>query len=608
MHFRVLGIAVLLLPGAASCSRAPGVSVCIVTLDTTRADRLGCYGRADAGTPHLDALAARGVRFDSAHTTAPMTLPAHTSLFTGALPIHSGVRDNGFFELPDGETTLAELARAAGMRTGAFVSAFPVYRPFGLDQGFETYDHPAPIAPGNPFAEDERAGGATTDAALAWLDELAADDRFLLWLHLFDPHLPYRAPEPFATRFPEDPYQAEIAYADACVGRLIDRLERDGRLERTLVFALGDHGEAFGERNEIGHGSLIHANTTRIPLLVAGPGVPAGRIVSRAASITDVLPTVAALVRLPVPRVAEGVSLATLWSDTAQDDERAVYIESVHPRLNFGWSDLAGVVQGGWKYVEAPRSGRPGELYDLTSDPQELDDAAAREPERARELSLVLADLLATAIDEDRAARAPSADELASLARLGYVDADAPVPASGGGTLPHPRAMLSVYADVTRAREALAAGDASSALRHIERAVAVDPDGYVVQEMLGEYWSAVAAGDAEALRRSAEHFARAAAKNPANPVPWVNLARCHQDLGEYAEALSVLRDAARLVVSDEIVREEDERLFVAAKLHARELERIGREQEAEALWEALIEHRPEAPGPRSRLAELRAGS
>jgi arylsulfatase A-like enzyme len=227
----VLGVAAL-----AACARAPEPrSILLVTLDTTRADRLGCYGRADAGTPVIDALAAAGVRFERAYTVAPITLPAHATILTGAPPPVHGLRDNGLAALEEEAVTLAEVARAAGLRTAACVSAFPLDRVFGLAQGFEHYGDVADdAAPAGAGQVRERRADETVAEAREWLATLAPGEPFFLWVHLFDPHHPYDPPAEHARRFPDDPYQGEIAFVDQAVGELLAALDAAGRRTGTV--------------------------------------------------------------------------------------------------------------------------------------------------------------------------------------------------------------------------------------------------------------------------------------------------------------------------------------------------------------------------------------
>ncbi|HXZ74339.1 MAG TPA: sulfatase, partial [Streptosporangiaceae bacterium] len=305
---------VLLILGAAACRPRP-TNLLLVSIDTLRADHLGCYGDAAAQTTRLDQLAARGTRFTRAFTVAPLTLPAHASLMTGTFPAFHGVHDNGGFHLGDEQLTLAEVLRDHGYRTGGFVGAFVLDGRWGIGQGFERYFDDFDLAKheGQGMDAVQRRGDEVVDEALRWL----AADRgrpFFAWVHLYDPHSPYDAPEPWRSRFPASvvgSYDAEIAWTDSQVGRLIDALAADGRLERTLVAVVADHGESLGEHQEQQHGFFLYEATLHIPLILAGPRIPA-RTVSDPVRIVDAMPTLLEDLGVQVPAAVQGRSLLPL--------------------------------------------------------------------------------------------------------------------------------------------------------------------------------------------------------------------------------------------------------------------------------------------------------
>ena len=353
----------------------------IITIDTLRADRVGTYGYAAARTPTMDGLARGGARFDRAFTTAPITLPAHASLLTGRYPPVHRSRHNGV-AMSESVPTLASALRAAGFDTGAFVSAFPLDRRFGLSRDFATYDDDLPRgADRKPL--NERKGADTVQRAITWLNANPSR-RVFLWLHLFEPHAPYLdagSGQPVSVRYDE-----EVAESDRLVARVLGAL--GGRAASTLVVVTADHGEAFGEHGESGHSVFVYDTTLRIPLIVRGPGVPSGRVVTSPVSIVDIAPTVLALLGV-ASFTTDGVSLgAALQASASVGDhlsERVLYAESMAPLLDFGWSPLRSVRDAQWKYIAAPRP----ELYDLSADPSESNslitrDAALGERMRAR--------------------------------------------------------------------------------------------------------------------------------------------------------------------------------------------------------------------------------
>ena len=310
----------------------------LVSIDTLRADRLGSYGYAAAETPRLDALAARGLRFAQATTVIPLTLPAHSSLMTGTFPAHHGVRDNGGFYLAEEQVTLAEVLSERGYRTGGFIAAFVLDGRWGIGQGFGRYFDDFDLDGYEQAAgmdAIQRPGSTVVDQALEWLDA-DRDQKFFAWVHLYDPHTPYEAPEPYRVRFPRTAsgaYDAEIAVADTQLGRLLDKLQVDGRLDETLVVVLSDHGEMLGEHGEHTHGFFIYDAAVHIPLIIAGPGVPA-RVVPNQVRIVDVMPTVLDLLGEPAPPAVQGVSLRPLAEGGGL--KLVAQSESWYPRYHYG--------------------------------------------------------------------------------------------------------------------------------------------------------------------------------------------------------------------------------------------------------------------------------
>ena len=329
-------------------------NILLITLDTTRADHLGCYGYEKAGTPHLDGLARGGVRFARAYCPAPLTLPAHCTIMTGVEPAAHGVRNNGHHLAP-ATRTLAEGLKEAGYATSAFVSSFSVDSRFGLDRGFDVYDDT--FSPDMPYKtlNAERRAEQTLVRFSRWLDKNGGR-RFFSWVHFYDPHWPYDPPSPFKERFPGRPYDGEIAYMDDQVGALLDGLRERGLLERTIVVVAGDHGEGLGEKVEMGHGIFLYEETLRVPLIMNNPAAfPRPRVVESQVRLVDLAPTILDVLGFGDRAAAmKGRSLVSRIEGKGGEDLDAL-VETVYPRENFGWSELVGLVSGGWKYVQSPR-------------------------------------------------------------------------------------------------------------------------------------------------------------------------------------------------------------------------------------------------------------
>ena len=402
---------------AVGCQRADGPNLVLITLDTTRADRLGAMGDAEARTPALDALAARGAVFERAFSSVPLTLPAHTSILTGLGPNLHGVHDNGRFVVPDSLETLAERLASQGYDTGAFVSAFVLDSGFGLDQGFDVYDDAIadrrdPLS----FEVASRRGGETTERALAWLAERSGSP-FFLWVHYYDAHQPLDPPPPFDEI--DDRYAAEIAYMDAQVARLLDGVARAAGGREVLTIAVGDHGESQGERGEPTHGVVAYDATLHVPLIAAGPGFERGVRSAALARIEDVAPTLLAAAGLSLPRQGDAVALTSLQRGESEE-ERVSYFESRGPEHALGWARLGGVRTARWKLTAEPD---PAELYDLLADPGETRNLADEERETVARLAEVYAERRAqvpeAAAETD--SLSPEAEDL--LTRLGYASA-----------------------------------------------------------------------------------------------------------------------------------------------------------------------------------------
>jgi len=398
----------------------PPTHVVIVTLDTTRADRLSPYGYLDAAMPALERLAREGVLFDHAFSVAPLTLPSHTSLFTGLIPPRHGVRDNAATPLAERYATLAEVVRGRGYCTGAFVSSVVLDSDRGLAQGFDRYR-------GVPADDDgrrspQRRADAVMDEAIRWLDEDRACPIFL-WAHLYDAHRPYEPPEPYRAHY-ADPYQGEIAFAESQLSRLLGALERRRLLDNTLVVVAGDHGESLGEHGEENHGMFLYESVLRIPLIIRlpqprrSPGTTAARVAD-VVRVVDVMPTVLDVLGMSGPPT-DGVSLVEVMNGRHLDLE--AYAESMYP-VRFGRAPLRALRDGRFTLIEGPCP----ELYDVAADPFEQRNVL----EEKRQLASAMSRTLTKQVLEDAPPASPdpaSADLRRNLQTLGYVSGSSGFP------------------------------------------------------------------------------------------------------------------------------------------------------------------------------------
>ncbi|MCJ7486405.1 MAG: sulfatase-like hydrolase/transferase [Candidatus Aminicenantes bacterium] len=457
-------------------------NVILVTMDTTRADHLGCYGYQGVSTPTLDALAGRGVLFEQAATVAPLTLPAHSTIMTGMYPTYHGVRVNGNTALSDEQTTLAEVLLAQGYRTGAFIGAFVLDGRWGLKQGFGHYDDQFDLKKYKhlDLGEVQRPGNEVMDAALAWLEAQKASP-FFAWIHLYDPHIPYAPPEPYASEYarrgPYGPYDGEIAFMDEQIGRCVDWLARNGLDKSTVIALVGDHGESLGSHGEGSHGYFVYDYALHVPFIVATPfAALRGKRVASQVSTADVVPTILDLVNVPSPAKVQGRSLVPRMFEPGRKSEVPAYGESMAPNLQFGWSALHTLRTARYKYIDAPRA----ELYDLTQDAGEQVNILPGFPVVARRMKSEL-DLLMT--ETSLGAPTPQAanldkETMERLSALGYVGApvSAKKASGGSGPLADPKDKLLVFMDVSRAGELILSEKYQEAASALESALREDPN------------------------------------------------------------------------------------------------------------------------------------
>jgi choline-sulfatase len=484
----------------------PRRSIVLVTIDTLRADAIG------AGTPALERLRAESLDFAQAVTVAPLTLPAHASLFTGLFPPAHGVRDNHIFALAQDLPSYTEMVRASGYATGAFVSSIVLAKRYGLARGFDEYD--------DQVEGPERAGAETVERATAWLNRVR--EPFFLWVHLFEPHAPYKAGS----------YAADVTEADRQTGRLLDALRARGMWDRTVVSITSDHGEALGDHGEATHGFFLYDSTLRIPWLLRAPGLAPGRYPHQV-RIVDIMPTTTAIAGArggggggPVVAVTalDGIDVGQHVAGQT-DPNLEGYAETLLPRHQFNWSALRALRTPRFKYIEAPRP----ELYDLEKDPAERVNSAAGAGERAAAATRALG-----AIERRgrRATRGPAADPALSDAflSLGYIGY-APPAAGGEATRPDPKDRLGVYLLVMRAIEESERGDRARALATLMDAAQQDPD--VAQT---HFLAGTILGQEGRFREAAAALERTLAINPRYTAARFKLALAKLRLGDHAAA------------------------------------------------------------------------
>ena len=550
--------------------RLRAANVVLVTLDTLRADHLGCYAPGRARTPSLDSLAAGGVLFEDAVAQTPLTLPSHATILSGVYPFTHQVRDNRMSRVPAGLPLLSEAMRGSGMDTAAFLGSMVLDSAYGLDRGFDLYaDRFAAPDPGDFWSEVRKPADAVLAEAREWISGRAGRP-FFAWIHLYDPHAPWDPPEPFRGQYPGHPYRGAVAFMDAELGKFFAFL-KDARLwQRTLVVVVADHGEGLGEHGEESHGFFVYQATMRVPFLVHLPFPTAGRRVRSRVELTDVTPTILEAKGLPIPRSVQGRSLLDAVLGRPWRPAGEAYGESHYPRLHFGWSELRAFYQDGWKYILAPRE----ELYDLGHDPGETRNLATKRPEECRRLRGLLLRKLAAAgpaLPADEPRLDPAARE--RLAALGYVTSMAQ--AAPGGNAVDPKDRIGVLDELRRVKELAAQGDWPAAGALARRILSVNPQ--IGQARIASANSYRAAGDfaaavaelhaglerqgddeqmlallGETLSLVGRHdealaaFQGCLAVQPANPASHNNLGLALSNLGRVDEAEAAYRRASAL--------------------------------------------------------------
>ena len=563
---------IVLRPAKIQVTRSAKMNVLLITLDTTRADRLGCYGYAKAKTPNLDTIARNGVRFENAYSQVPLTLPSHASIMTGLYPVAHGVHNNGTYALTPEKTTLAKVLKADGYKTAAFLASFSVDSRFGLDQGFDLYDDN--FQEGTPFKalNSERKAEQVYQVFLPWFEKLK-DEPFFCWLHFFDPHLPYSPPAPYSEQFADHLYDGEVAYMDYIIGQVMRVIKDRNLLGRTLIVVAGDHGEAFGEKGESGHGIFLYDMALRVPLLLYAEGhLPAQQTVAARVRLIDVMPTVVDLLDKPAPAGVEGTSLVPYILKKNKKDLDS-YIETYYPKENFGWASLTGLISGTRKYVRAPKE----ELYDLKSDPGETRNLFAVNPKEAEDLKSGLDRLIKESLlpGSSSGKLALTAEEEARLRSLGYVD----------------------YTDKTAPTETADPKDRIDELKMVQ-----DAEKF---EFEGNYQAAAALHE------------KMLALRPGAASSYVSLALAQARLKKFDEAIQTLKHGLARIPNSELLltrlgftylvtRQMDETLATMAevlKINPRNIDAVtasavildeaGRKEEAQAYFERALAVEPE---------------
>ena len=553
-HGGLLGLLLvlaILIPCAAGAQKTaqPALNVVLITIDTLRADHVGCYGYKQIKTPNIDGLAADGTRFERAFAVVPVTLPSHTTMLTGTYPMLSGMHDFSVNKLSPTQPTMASVLKQAGYATGAVVAAAVLDSRFGLNQGFDFYyDHFDFSRLDEKNLEDmERPGNEVADVALEWLAKtwLAKNSpkKFFLWMHLYDPHFPYNPPEPYKHEYADRPYDGEIAFADAQVGRLVHHLKEKGIYENTVIVLAGDHGEGLGEHGEKTHGFFIYNATMHVPLIIRVPGSPGGRTVAEPVSLVDLMPTMLGAVGVEVPAQVQGKSLlARVGGGDAEmaERDRSVYGETFLPRLHFNWSELRGAENSKYHFIDAPRP----ELYDLAKDPGETHNLLGEKKAVAEEMRAKLAGMIRDYSAGKELAEKTGLDPalMERLKALGYAAfSGGSDPSMSSRELPDPKDRIEAYEEFSDAMAASQHGRYEESIEKLKGVIKTEPNS-----VPGHYMQGLNYYRLKMYSEAAAELQKTVELSPDYALAFFNLGMAQAHAGQSDAAIGALQRALEL--------------------------------------------------------------
>ena len=491
LSFIVLGICVSVDLTGSVRKEKNRHNLLLITVDTLRADRLSCYSKDHLSTPNIDSFAERGVLFTRAFAHTSTTLPSHTNIFLGATPLYHGVHDNLHFIVRQDFLSLAEHLKTYDYSTGAFIGAFPLDRRFGLSQGFDVYDDEYDLVGSKSEREGERKAAIVVERALSWLR--GQDSPWFLWIHCWDPHDPYDPPEPFKTRFSEDPYDGEVAYVDSVLGGLFSHLDASDLWKNTVVVFTGDHGESLWDHDEETHGIFVYNSTTWIPLIFSVPGIKS-RTVDPFVAHIDIFPTVCDALEIEKPASLQGISLWPAIRGRSQK-QRTIYFESLYPFYSRGWAPMRGFIKDEKKFIKSPIP----EIYDLNEDFGEEDNLAKRtSPKDLNQYRDTLKQIIDDfSLDESSLAKQKlDKRSLEQLRSLGYIaDSDEMSLQQSFGPDQDAKVLIHYHNKSMRAIELHEEGKTTDAIRLLKEIIAERNDIGIAYKTLADIYEKIGKGD-----------------------------------------------------------------------------------------------------------------
>lgn len=512
------------------------MNIIIFTIDTLRADHLECYGYDEVKTPHINQWAREGIKFENNIAQAPLTLPSHSSIFTGMYPLFHGIRDNGGFYLDESHTTLAEALKIKGYATGAFVAAFVLDSRWGLNQGFDYYFDNFDLTKYKTVSLDavQRRGDEVLKEAYQWLEK-NQQQKFFAWIHLYDPHTPYDPPEPFKSQYKGKRfglYDGEIAYVDQLVGEFQDFMEQKELMDKTLIIFTADHGESLGEHKESAHGFFIYDSDVRIPLILRFPeNKLGGKTVREQVRSIDIMPTILNLIGDKAPEDVQGESLLSLILGKEIEDESLAYSETFWPRYHYGWSELRFARNGRYKFIDAPKP----ELYDTVEDPGELDNIINKKASLAHQMKrelMALKEKYSRKGIEDLEPKKIDNDSLVKLQALGYIGSFHASSKQKGEELADPKDKIELYNEIKLAQFLVTEEKMDEAEQKIKTVLDRDPLVLEARYILGNIYS-----KQEKYEEAIEEYMKALSVDPDYYEAIFGIASAYEKFGKLDEAI-----------------------------------------------------------------------
>lgn len=577
-----------------SCSKKqPGQQIeriVLISLDTCRADHLSCYGYSENTTPNIDTLAKEGFLFENVFAQVPMTLPSHCSIMTGTIPPNHGVHSN-FQKLSEDSLTLAEILSEAGYSTGGVAGAYVLDGSFGFAQGFDSYTDGFQKPPPGVHAYAERMADEVSQYGCEWLEK-HKDEKFFLFLHYYDPHIPYRPPEPFADQFADNLYAGEIAFTDDCVGQVVEKLKELGLYESTMIVVTGDHGEMLGEHGENTHGYLIYQSAIQVPLIFKLPQKQGGIRISHAAGLTDIFPTILTLAGIGNDNEIQGRDLSTFFDETnaSQPKHRYLYCESLTPTTYY-CNPLFGLIDWPWKYIYTTRP----ELYHCVDDPQEQNNVAEKEQLRCKKMLNRLQYILEENLPKSRARKSDSLNQssIDKLESLGYVGGYIDESFEMDMSKPDPKDFIQVNSDKEELVGLLSQEKYEQALKLGSSLVKKRPGVDFLYKLTGR-----AAIGNEDYTQAIYHYTKYLGLHPSNTQARNNLATSYERTGNIEQAVLQWKMIIRI----------DPDHFMALKNLGTTLYKSANIAEAVKYWERAVKTRPGAANLLNSLAWIMATS